>query len=49
MLDDPIREVYNYFADKGLNVTINVKAGSNITIHTAEMPLLLLNSKYTIK
>eukprot|EP00347_Sterkiella_histriomuscorum_P013996 403362565 len=43
-LDDPFREIFNYAAQFDTTFKIYVKHGSNLTMHTNQMPLIILNS-----
>ncbi|CDW72908.1 UNKNOWN [Stylonychia lemnae] len=48
-LDDPFREIFNQLSWLGEEFIIYLRQGSNLTIHSEQMPLVLANSKVTIR
>ena len=49
-LDDPFRELFNFAVELGveLNITVNIKHGSNVTLHSVDMPIFMLNMNFLI-
>jgi hypothetical protein len=47
-LDDAFRTIFNN-NNQSFNYTINVKHGSNLSIHSEDMPLIVLNSNVELK
>jgi len=43
-IDDAFRELYSLAVVGQLSATIFLKAGSNLTIHSIQMPLVSINS-----
>lgn len=48
MVDDSYKELFNHEINKK-NVTIFIRSGTNVTLHSVAMPWLILNSNVTIK
>ena len=46
--DDPFREIFNHAVNLEGDFLINIRYGSNLTIHSIGMPLLILNTNITI-
>lgn len=48
-LDDAFRTIFNNNYIETMNFIINIKHGSNLTIHSEDMPLILLNSNVQLQ
>lgn len=49
MLDDPFREAFNYCLDQEPDITVNINGGTNATLFTKVMPLILYYTDTTIQ
>ncbi len=48
-MDDAFRTIFNFNKNDGSKFIINLKHGTNITIHSEDMPLILLNSNVELR
>jgi hypothetical protein len=47
-LDDAFRTIFNY-NNYSMKFVINIKHGANLTVHSEDMPLIILNSNFELR